>query len=67
LRILASSIRARRVGDRQPLQQFGHWLRPAAFIPLGVYLLQRRRLLARDRLNIGHRGAVILKCRPAQC
>jgi hypothetical protein len=32
-----------------PLQRFGQWLRPAAFIPLGVYLLQRCGRLARDR------------------
>jgi hypothetical protein len=41
------SIRARRVGDRQPAAaRFGRWLLAAAFIRLGVYLLQRCGLLA---------------------
>ena len=47
-------------------QRFGQWLLPAAFIPLGVYILQRCGRLAATRLNIPHRRAVVLKPLPAQ-
>ena len=47
LQIPVRSIRARRVGDRQPAAaRFGRWLLPAALILPGVDILQRRGLLA---------------------
>jgi hypothetical protein len=49
-----------------PLQRVGRWLLPAALILLGVYLPATPRVARRDRLNIPHRGAEVLKPLPAQ-